>query len=265
VLIQAAKNNHEVIAIIELAWQSLIRDCPADIIDVKYVKKNSLLHQGFVSLNVAPTEAGVASHITWDTYENWDSYYQMLGQETRKNLRRRSKRLTELGALTFEILGKDDAYQENLQWLIQTKQNWATEKNISWTPFTFSYIDFLFEIMGHGDEYGRIQLAMLKLDGKPIAGQLIRIDKTRAEFVIASYDSAYSMYSPSQLITVNCIQWAFEQHLVVDFRLGDASHKRDWLIETCELYCYEIPHNYFGKAFCLAKSIYHKARMFDVA
>lgn len=245
-------------ALMELALHTLIKNCPTDLIELPNIRVDSLLYQIAVSVNPIQLSTTVAPYVSWENHPNWDSYYQSLSKSMRHNLSRRYRRLAELGVLSFEMLGSNNTYQKELEWLIETKLDWAVTKNKKWSPAASSDVHFLSSIINYDGEHERMILCVLKLNDNPIAGQLMCINKKQVELVMNAYDSEYNPYSPAQIMTEYCIKWAFEQSLTVDFSLGDGVHKRDWTNGECEVVSYEICCNNFGNSFVLLKAIYRK-------
>ncbi len=257
ILVDTTKDSK---TLIELALQSLIKNSSIDFMQIPNIRATSLLYQVVESIPKTANYIGTAYYVAWENYPDWDSYYQGLSKNMRHNLSRRFRALAKLGDIRFEMLGSD--YQEELKWLLQVKENWVIAKKNGRSPFTSNYFNFLFSIMGHGDNMGgRMQMFVLKLDGKLIAAQLLRVNKTQVETVIGSYDPDYSQYSPFSLVTEHFMQWCFEQRLTVDFRFGDAEHKEYWKPEQFKVVSYEVCCSLFGKALVLSRDIYHKIKL----
>jgi CelD/BcsL family acetyltransferase involved in cellulose biosynthesis len=260
VLVDATKDSR---ALTELALQSIIKTSPFSLMQLYLIRADSFLYPVVASANGALVSTTVAPYLEWENYPNWETYYQKLSRSIRSNVSRRFRRLAELGELRFEILSGNDAFQEELRWLIQTKLHWVEEKNKAWSPFTSSYCDLLSSVIARGKEDGgQLQVCVLKFNDKPIVAELMRIDSARVELVINAYDTDYAMYSPTQIMTKYVLKWAFERHLTVDFRLGDDDNKRTWTTGECEVVSYEICCNNFGKAFVLMRGIYNKSKMY---
>lgn len=246
------------LALKELALKKLMTNCPVDLIELPNIRADSTLYQVAGNLNPIQLSTTVAPYVSWQNHPNWESYYQTLSKHLRYNVSRRYRKLAELGTLTFEMLGGNDAYQEELEWLIKTKLNWTVTKNKQWSPAVSRDMNFLSSIISYAGEHGRMAICVLKLNGKPIAGRLLCINKTQVEFVMIVHDPEYATYSPAQIITEHCIKWAFDQHLNVDFSLGDSAHKYNWATDECEVVSYKICRSTFGKCFVLLKTIYRK-------
>jgi CelD/BcsL family acetyltransferase involved in cellulose biosynthesis len=67
--------------------------------------------------------------------------------------------------------------------------------------------------------------------------------------VLCTYDPAFAKHSPGQLLQKELLQWAFENGLDYDWRLGDEGYKRDWASHTVLASTYVLPRNPAGRLF----------------
>lgn len=259
-----ARWNAEVL--LNLALTQLSQHHCCDAIEFTNTRADSALYQ---VLNALPNKTiagiGVAPYITLANYKDWTDYaYSVLSKSMRNNLSRRSKKLSQLGAVSFEIVGGDKPYEQVLDWLIKTKSVWASNKHLNWTPLlNEDYIACIRDIIGQADsEQGQMRLCVLKLDDKPIAAQLMSINQTHVEYINHAHDLEYVKESPGQIMLQYCMQWAFEQKMmVVDFRIGDTSDKRDWVSEICDIASYDLYCNSKGSLYIVVKNALNQARI----
>lgn len=258
-LIDAAWNAE---ALMALALQWLKNSHFCDAIEFTDTRADSALYAVLEKLpNTFIAASNAAPYITIANYKNWDDYYQQLSKNTRHNLSRRSKRLYELGKVSFELLGGDKPYQQELAWLVDTKSTWVVAKQLTWSPFNAEFVACITEILSHDSVQGQMRLCVLKLNDKPIAIQLLRIDQSRIEFVNNAHDPAHAMNSPAQIMMAHCIQSAFERQLLVDCCLGDTPAKRDWSSETCAIASYDLYCNFFGWLYFFIRNTHERIRI----
>jgi CelD/BcsL family acetyltransferase involved in cellulose biosynthesis len=113
--------------------------------------------------------------------------------------------------------------------MLDHKKRWLARQNLAndWIDRA-DYRDFLVALTAGQGALGDMALFVLKLDGVPIAAQLNSVDRSRIEFYIGVYDAEWGSYSPGEIVTEACLQWAFERGLDYDFRIGVEAYKSTW-------------------------------------
>jgi CelD/BcsL family acetyltransferase involved in cellulose biosynthesis len=256
VLVEAATEAHQRILV---AWNELCRNL--DKITLPYVKIGSPLHRVIVSNNTTPHSVQVwrTPHVSWDGYQDWDSYYRLLKRDFRAELRRTRRRLIELGNLSFEPVTDGDRFSVILNWIFRHKTDWfaRTNQQSIWRE-TDIYSNFLVAVaQTKGIE--QIKLFTLKLNDEIISAVFCRISRLRLENVIAVFDPAYAKYGPGQLLYEDILKWSFERRLDCDFRLGDQPYKQSWANSTSEAITYQFVNSWRGAAFTAAGAAYSAA------
>ena len=115
------------------------------------------------------------------------------------------------------------------------------------------YRDFLVALAEASDGKTGLMLFTLKVEGVPIAADLVTVDGTRVEALMGAYDPAWSVYSPGQLITEHCLAWAFERDLDYDMRIGEADYKKGWAPRSCATDTWYVATNLRGLPFVLQR------------
>lgn len=166
--------------------------------------------------------------VAHDDHGNWTNYESSLSSRHVAELRRRRRRLAELGRVEF---GEQDASRAEalIDWLLDHKKRWLLNKNIrnEWQARS-DYRSFLVGLASREQPLGRVSPFVLTLNGEPIAAQLNILTSTRVESLIATYDAKYRRYAVGNIVNAECLRWALERGLDYDFRLGDQSFKFDW-------------------------------------
>jgi CelD/BcsL family acetyltransferase involved in cellulose biosynthesis len=235
------------------AWQKLRTTCNSDIINLPFVRTSSRLHR--IVSQERPMSAWVnpISSVSWNGYENWESYYQSLKKDFRHSLRRKRRRLAERGNLSFEAVTKHEQLPLIIDWLFSHKTEWLirTKQRGPWQDAEV-YKKFLVAVAAKEPEIGGIMLFFLKLDDEIISVSLVRISKCSVEGLISAFDRTYDKCGPGQLLHENIIRWAFERRLAYDFRIGMESYKDAWTNCKSEVITYRFVNSIWGEAFSLA-------------
>jgi CelD/BcsL family acetyltransferase involved in cellulose biosynthesis len=205
--------------------------------------------------------ASSTSSVSWDGYQEWESYYQSLARDFRHSLRRTRRRLAQRGNLSFEAVTNHEQFQPIIDWLFSHKTEWIvkTKQRSPWQNAEL-YKKFIIEVMTGREGGGNITLFVLKVDGQITSAALIRISKFSAEGFIAAFDRSYSKYGVGQLLYEDILKWAFEQRLDFDFRIGDQAFKKRWTNHESKVITYQIVNSIWGTVFFWASRCRSKLR-----
>src|SRR5262245_24257397 len=130
---------------INTAWNMLCRYF--DKIILPFVKIGSPLHHVILANKFTPRPASKVwstPHVSWDGYQDWESYSRFLKQDFRAELRRKRRRLSEHGNLSFELVQDRDHFAVVIDWIFRHKTDWfARTKETSVWRNTDIYKTFL--------------------------------------------------------------------------------------------------------------------------
>jgi CelD/BcsL family acetyltransferase involved in cellulose biosynthesis len=162
---------------------------------------------------------------------DWQSYSSSLGRLFENKPGALERRLSKKGDVRIRFLGPEDG-DENarlVDWMFDCKRQWAdrVDKKGEWL-YSREYRDFLVALLNQTDGGVRARLAVVSLDGAPLAANIFGLGKTCVDDLIAGFDPAYSRQSPGAIATEHCVKWALEQHLDLDFGAGSEKHKGYW-------------------------------------
>ncbi len=191
----------------------------------------------------APLPAPFIAH---DDYADWSVYLNTISTKLLAEIRRKRRRLGELGDVTLERKSGDDV-PALLDWILDHKRAWLTRANArnEWLS-TADYRDFLLDLSGQSSPVGSVALFVLNLDGKPVAAHLSSVDQRRVESFIGVYDEAWAAYGPGQIVTEYCLRWAFERGLDFDFRIGAERYKYEWATRTSTVTTFYVATSWRG-------------------
>lgn len=157
-----------------------------------------------------------------------------MNAKQRAELRRRRKKLEELGPVTFEALAPDqDAFLAPLDAFFSVEGGgWKRQAGTAILQNADAHRFYL----GYAREAARrglLRLFFLRLNGKVIAGQLHIQFGGRLWALKIGYDEAYANSSPGALLTHEVLRYGCEQSLLAFEHLGSAEPwQRRWPVET---------------------------------
>ena len=168
-------------------------------------------------------------------WESWDAWFASRSKNFRYGLRSARRRLALDGELVFREISAENA-PSFIDWLFTTKRAWLERRKLvgPWIldPNVYAFYNVL---VGH-PESGVFGFS-LDLDDKPIAGCISLVSASRMEFFVVTYDTAYALASPGNLLIEDLVRWCMPPRLDFDFRLTGAPYKDRW-VDRVEPYIY---------------------------
>ncbi|HTV80939.1 MAG TPA: GNAT family N-acetyltransferase, partial [Steroidobacteraceae bacterium] len=148
---------------------------------------------------------------------DWDSYFRSLSRRYQADVARTSRRLSEQGTVTFEVLRETP--RSIIDWLFEHKQKWSdrTDRRGEWV-FSEYYKNYLHTLWSRDSRYLTFAL---RLDGALIAVKLMAINTTTASLVVITYDDAYRRFSPGNILDEFMLRHMFDHYRTADGRFLD--------------------------------------------
>lgn len=200
-----------------------------DVFEFSELNSDSLFTQQFIQFADA-SQNFVYMHENQHFYipltdVSWDDYYNNLSKNMKHNLKRRMKRLAEMGDVKFnKYIG------ETLQWQ-HFEQVFAVNKN-SHFPQTYqperqqAFHREMFELMR---EKGWIQIETLTVNERPIAFQYGFCYENRYEDWRGGIDKEFETLAPGKLLMLFSLEEKIKCRISEnDFLRGVYSYKEDW-------------------------------------
>jgi CelD/BcsL family acetyltransferase involved in cellulose biosynthesis len=160
---------------------------------------------------------------------SWGDFEHSLSKKLRTELRRRQKRLEELGDVKVEVSDGtvnlegqlDDGYRiEGAGW--KGERNTAIQSRLDTRRF---YTD----VARWAADRGWLRLAFLRIGGLAIAFDYCLEDNRRHYLLKTGYDPAYNKYGPGMLLRYHMLARVFGNGIAsYEFLGGDSAWKRSW-------------------------------------
>lgn len=164
---------------------------------------------------------------------DWESWSKTRSKKFRASLRYYRKNLAEIGKLDFRLMVGPDEGVRCMAWIFERKHQWllahSIEKSFLLNPQIEAFFMKLSERAPQIDRrpYG-VQTYALTLDDKIIAACICLISGDRIEYHITTFDPAYSLQSPGNLLIQQCVMMCIECGVDFDFRMGQSPYKTRW-------------------------------------
>jgi CelD/BcsL family acetyltransferase involved in cellulose biosynthesis len=236
-----------------LAWQTIERQSRVDIIRMPFVRVGSPLGELIKGKRNLGSESDIAPFANLQDQTSWDAYAKIIGANSRQQLNRKRKRLSEMGHFEFVEVDpvSDPAYaNELMEWMFAQKKIWSERvgKQGPWIT-SEGYRNFLYNWMTDPGNIQQMRIYAILIDKTPIAMKLASYCVSHMDLIIAAFhsDSQYAKYSPGFVLDEFWMKIVFEKRLNVDFGAGNEAYKLFWSRNVKnDLVSYHIPRTLIG-------------------
>jgi CelD/BcsL family acetyltransferase involved in cellulose biosynthesis len=196
--------------------------------------------------------------------QRWESFYaERRSKSTRQDLRRRLRRLGELGRLEFRRYEDPESVERIFPQLVALYEKRWKGKNLS-LSFAGKQERLFYQKMSAGlSRHGQLHLLTLELDGQVIAFTLSAMKGTQFTWLITAHDPAFDSYFPGELILIQLLEEVFHYGSFeeFDFTRGEEPYKYKWTDEhRYNLRILVSNRGLIGKITFLALSLYSVIR-----
>jgi CelD/BcsL family acetyltransferase involved in cellulose biosynthesis len=149
-------------------------------------------------------------------------YFNRLPKKIRDELKRRQKRISELGEVMFEIGADSDHFNRYMDQYDQVRaRSWKSPER---------HKSFLRDCREMAARNGALRCGFLYLNSLPIAAQIRIVANGTAYFMEALHDKHYDKYGPGNLLRAKVIEHLIDgDHItVIDQIRGDEPYKEYW-------------------------------------
>jgi CelD/BcsL family acetyltransferase involved in cellulose biosynthesis len=152
--------------------------------------------------------------------------------------RRRRRRLSEIGKLTYQIATDAAAAQEIMRATVPQKiRRWqeTDAPNLFNSP---KYLEFYGEMGAKGVPSGLVHISALRVDNTIIATHWSTVFRGRYCALLMTFEAEeWAKYSPGRLIIEDTIEWCFSHDIsIFDLTNGDEPYKEAWTDHRLPLY-----------------------------
>jgi CelD/BcsL family acetyltransferase involved in cellulose biosynthesis len=185
---------------------------------------------GFDILKVAVAKTGLKSR-QYSSFADWyldvinssgAEYIKRLPKKIRGELRRREKRLAELGNVRVEIGTNELTFDRHMDLYYKVRQkSWKSPENDR---------TFHCDIRKMAAKNGWLRCGFLLLDGTPIAAQIRIVSNRIVYFMEALHEAKYNKFGPGNILRSELIKYFIDiDHVTeIDQVRGGESYKKDW-------------------------------------
>jgi len=168
-------------------------------------------------------------------FRSIEDLLKSLNKKFRGELRRRERRMREIGEMSFLILSEfsiQEVLHELPAFILQNARRWP---NAYKAPNLHENLVFL------GMNAGVLHFSTLRIGSKTAAWHLSFRFKDRFFSYMPAQTTEFERLSPGTILTLKCIEDAIDKGFsTYDFLRGDESYKADWTDKTEQLYSFSV-------------------------
>lgn len=250
-LLLAQNNQQEILTCLAQGLSEL----PFKTLRLEPVAEND---RNIQSLQRAMESFGFYCHRSFHFF-NW--IYRLQGQSFEDYMAARPGRVRNTLARKQRKLEREHGYDirlftgGNLQ---QVLADYNAIYRVSWKGHEL-FGGFIESLLRRLSEPGWLRLAILYIEGQPVAAQLWFVVHGKASIFRLAYDEAWKSYSPGSILTSYLMQHVIETDNVeeIDFLMGNDRYKQEWMSECrkrCRLVCLN-KHKPKGRVHLFAASL----------
>jgi CelD/BcsL family acetyltransferase involved in cellulose biosynthesis len=163
----------------------------------------------------------------------WDEFLNGRPGRFRYNLRSRLRRLEERGTVRFRTMSRPSEVRWAMVALTELHaRRWRGQHTSTIDSSSSAARRFYGEAAQRYADRGMLDLTLLEVDGRPVAGSLGFIDGDTYYYYLPAFEPELATLAPSSLLLAHLIERAYERGLRrFDFMLGDEPYKARWATE----------------------------------
>jgi CelD/BcsL family acetyltransferase involved in cellulose biosynthesis len=166
----------------------------------------------------------------------WDQLLDTRPGRFRYNLRSRLRRLQERGTVSFRTVSRPSEVRWAMAALTELHaRRWRGQHTATIFSSSSAARRFYAEAAQRYAERGMLDLTLLEVDGRPVAGSLGFVDGETYYYYLPAWEPELAPLAPSSVVLAHLIERAYDRGLRrFDFMLGDEPYKARWATEERE-------------------------------
>ncbi|GEM_PF-4914038 len=264
-LLHPALSEPERKNVLDAVWTVLLQE-RVDFIDLPLLPEDDVLTTLLNEECVRGPE-NAAFHIDFSQYEDWRAFELALKPSARRARKKRLNKLKRTGELTFTVHPAGPDLAPVLKQALQWKRGWLDAQGLHGAlPYQPAFEQLLQALFATPDKHDAWRVAVLALDGNPIAIDAGKVCGKRFHAWFAAYDADFSEHSPGKIALWLMMQWCMENGIrAYDMLANPAPYKEEWANGRRPLVHFMKPLTTAGRAYVawmrhgepMARQMYH--------
>ena len=222
---------------------------------LRKVRSDSLIAKVLGDFSPTVTAADIAPFVQFPCNVTFDAFQQRYPAKSRKNRRRHTRRLSERGDVTFEVVRHGTEARDLILLALQFKRAWLKSRKLFSVAFADTQLDTFFSnlpafLAAQRSEHCGMLIYVLRCEGQPIAINVAFRCADRLMTHIAAYDLDYEKFSPGSLLFERAIEHSLDSEIsVFDLMSPGDAYKLDWTDDHVEVRDYAFGLTTRGRAY----------------
>lgn len=227
----------------------------SDVVVLRKVRADSLVAAVLSKREPSVTAGDIAPFLQLRRDTDFEAFQKRYPAKARKNRRRHTRRLSEVGRITFDVVRQGSQARALVDTALRFKRDWLKSRKLLSVAFADTRIDAFFDDLPTSLSVARsahceMLVYVLRCAGKPIAINVAFRCGERLMTHIASYDLAFEKFSPGSLLFERAIADSLESGIeTFDLMSPGDAYKLDWTDAHVEVNDYALGLTVRGKAY----------------
>lgn len=184
-----------------------------------------------------------------EAFDGLAGYMKSRSSSLRKGLRRRRRKLAELGDVTHEHITDPAALKEAARQIVALKLAWLADSGFHGRLVARAgFEDWLLGVMRRASRNGKLHLSVIRVGERICAAQVAFRTDGELTAYFSAYDVKLSSYAVGKLHLEDHIVEVFERGIVLDLMPPSDAYKCEWGIEAVAAAAYTVPLTLKGAA-----------------
>ena len=232
----------------EAAWNE-IQKLKIDLLYLTQVRKNAKVHPFLRQKMACDSESEVCCITDFNGFDTWDDYRLSLSKNFRKRQGRLLRNFSKSGDLQFEVVTDYSEIRKTIDAILRLKREWLAETGNYGRILEQSEASrWLNDIAIQAHEKGNLNLTVLRLNNKIVAGQIAFLSHNELHANIGAYDIQYRSYGIGRIQTEDAMRWCFDNgYRFFDFMPPYDDYKNRWSNLSVDVRTFICPLTLSGK------------------
>ena len=238
--------------VFEHLWAALLGQ-HADYLDLPLLPEDDAL-AGFLARRCDAGPENASFRIDFSEHEDWRAFELALKPSARRSRKKRLNKLKRAGELTFTVHDAGPEMTPALRQALEWKRGWLDAQGLHGAlPYQPAFGTLLEELFGTAEKGAPCwKVAVLALDGKPIAVDAGKVCRNSFHAWFSAYDADYAEHSPGKIALWLMMQWCMDNGLAAyDMLANPAPYKEEWANQRQALAHFIRPLSLAGRAYAL--------------
>ncbi len=168
--------------------------------------------------------------------QSYEDYMATRPAQLRNTISRKKRKLDREHSYEIRLFTGDEVPQAMSDYYAVYRASWKANEQ---------YVKFMDGIVAGFSRSGWSRLAILYVDGSPIAAQLWFVLHAKASIFRLAYDETWKKYSPGSILTSFLMEYVIDTDKVeeIDFLTGNDTYKQDWMSDRRERFALSCVKN----------------------